>query len=89
MMYWLTGTAGSSARQYYEDAHSTEQPQVSDAPTGIAVFANDFQSIRSFSERDNTNIIHWSEYDGGGHFAAMEVPDILTEDLRKFFRQFR
>ncbi|MFT4413304.1 epoxide hydrolase family protein [Fredinandcohnia humi] len=89
MMYWLTGTAGSSARQYYEDAHANEQNQVSNARTGIAVFANDFQSIRHFSERDNTNIVHWSEYDRGGHFAAMEVPDILTEDLRKFFRHFR
>ncbi|WP_194540572.1 epoxide hydrolase family protein [Paenibacillus sp. JZ16] len=89
MMYWLTGTAGSSARQYYEDAHSGVQHEVSHAPTGIAVFANDFQSIRRFAERDNTNIVHWCEYERGGHFAAMEVPDILTEDLRKFFRQFR
>ncbi|MDQ0063019.1 epoxide hydrolase family protein [Paenibacillus harenae] len=89
MMYWLTRTAGSSARQYYEDAHPHAQHVVSNAPTGIAVFANDFQSIRRFAERDNTNILQWSEYERGGHFAAMEVPDILTEDLRKFFRQFR
>jgi pimeloyl-ACP methyl ester carboxylesterase len=89
MMYWLTCTAGSSARQYYEDAHAEVQKEPSHAPTGIAVFANDFQSIRRFAERDNTNIVHWSEYDRGGHFAAMEVPDILTGDLRKFFRQFR
>ncbi len=54
---------------------------VSDAPTGIAVFANDFQSIRLFSERDNTTIIQWSEYERGGHFAAIEVPDI--QDLKK------
>ncbi|MBB6633118.1 epoxide hydrolase family protein [Cohnella thailandensis] len=89
MMYWLTGTAGSSARQYYEDARAAHRSEPSRAPTGIAVFANDFQSIRHFAERDNTNIVHWSEYERGGHFAAMEVPDILAEDLRKFFRLFR
>lgn len=89
MMYWLTGTAGSSARQYYEDAKAGYSTVPSAAPTGIAVFANDFQSIRRFAERDNTNIVHWSEYERGGHFAAMEVPEVLAEDLRKFFRLFR
>ncbi len=77
-------------RQYYEDAHdrdAVEGPNT--APTGVAVFAGDFLSIRPFAERDNTNIVHWAEYDHGGHFAAMEAPDVLTEDIRTFFRPLR
>jgi hypothetical protein len=45
-------------------------------------------SIRHLAERTH-NIVHWTEFDRGGHFPAMEVPDLLVEDLRRFFRQFR
>lgn len=89
-LYWLTNTAGSSARMYYEDAHADYEAEEENAvPTGVAVFPNDFQTIRSFAERANTNIIHWSEFDRGGHFAAMEVPELLVDDLREFFRALR
>ncbi|WP_227379627.1 epoxide hydrolase family protein [Haladaptatus halobius] len=89
-LYWLTNTAGSSARMYYEDAHADYEAEEENAvPTGVAVFPNDFQTIRSFAERANTNIIHWSEFDRGGHFAAMEVPELLVDDLREFFRGLR
>ena len=47
---------------------------MSAARTGVAVFADDFRTIRAFAERDNTNIVHWSHFDRGGHYAAMEVP---------------
>jgi epoxide hydrolase len=87
MLYWLTGTAGSSASIYYEDKHAGGWPQPSDVPTGVAVFAGDI-SIRRYAERSN-NILHWSEFDRGGHFAAMEVPDLLVSDVREFFRRFR
>ena len=90
MLYWLTRTSGSSARMYYEDGHTGRTGTgTNTAPTGVAVFANDFHSIRPFAERDNTNIVHWSEYATGGHFAAMETPDLLTGDLRTFFRPLR
>ena len=46
------------------------------------------QGIRRFAERSN-NIVHWSEFDRGGHFAAMEVPDLLVGDVREFFRLVR
>jgi pimeloyl-ACP methyl ester carboxylesterase len=59
----------------------------SGVPTGVAVFAGD-SSIRRFAEREHT-IVHWSEFDDGGHFAAMEVPDLLTADVREFFRPLR
>lgn len=91
MLYWLTGTAGSAAQLYYENAHSgsEDQQQPSTFPMGIAVFPTDFLSIRPFAERDNKNIVHWTEFDRGGHFAAMEVPELLIEDVRAFFRSLR
>jgi pimeloyl-ACP methyl ester carboxylesterase len=88
MLYWLTGTAGSSARLYYENVHGgrwSQQPGTT--PTGVAVFAEDY-AIRRYGERAN-NIVHWSEFDRGGHFAAMEVPQLLTADIREFFRSLR
>ena len=56
-------------------------------PTGVAVFAEDF-AIRRYAERGN-NIVHWTEFDRGGHFAAMEAPDLLVGDVRSFFRGLR
>jgi len=59
-----------------------------ETPTGVSVFPNDFRSVRAFAERSN-NIVHWSQMDRGGHFAASDAPDLLVEDLRTFFRRFR
>jgi epoxide hydrolase len=87
MLYWLTATAGSSANSYYEDKHAGAWPQPSGVPTGVAVFAEDI-SIRRYAEQSN-NIVHWSEFDRGGHFAALEAPDLLTADIRDFFRPLR
>ena len=87
MLYWLTGTAGSSANIYYEDKHSGAWPQPSSVPTGVAVFAEDI-SIRRYAEQAN-NVVHWSEFDRGGHFAAMEAPDLLVGDVREFFGPLR
>lgn len=95
-LYWLTGTAGSSLRFYYEDAHATEHPtEPTVVPTGLAMFAGDFQSIRRFAERDHSNIVSWNSYDtaaasGGandaaGHYAAHEAPEVLVGDIRRFF----
>ena len=88
MLYWLTGTANSSARLYYENAHaSSSGKQPGTTPTGVAVFAGDY-AIRRYAERHH-NIVHWSEFDRGGHFAAMEEPDLLVGDIREFFRGVR
>jgi pimeloyl-ACP methyl ester carboxylesterase len=57
-------------------------------PTGVAVFAAD-NSIRSVVERLMPGIEHWSEFDRGGHFAAMEAPDPLAADIREFFQRLR
>ncbi|MFF4804986.1 epoxide hydrolase family protein [Streptomyces sp. NPDC001351] len=93
MLYWLPGTAGSAARIYYERAHATgrvAQPaEPSTVPTALALFPAELQiPLRHKAERTE-NIVRWTEFDRGGHFAAMEEPDLLVEDVRAFFRQLR
>ncbi|MPZ94096.1 MAG: alpha/beta fold hydrolase [Propionibacteriales bacterium] len=85
-VYWFTGTAGSSANAYYERFHDPSMwmpKEKSPVPMGVAVFPNDV-AIRRFAEKTAT-IVHWNEYDRGGHFAALEAPDLLVGDLREFF----
>ena len=96
-IYWLTGTAASSIRFYYEDAHATENSaEPTTVPTGLAMFKGDFQSIRRFAERDHKNIVSWHAYDvksthssspndAAGHYAAHEATDVLVGDIREFF----
>ncbi|MEV0185006.1 epoxide hydrolase family protein [Streptomyces sp. NPDC050625] len=93
MLYWLTGTGGSSARIYYERAHATGRAaapaEPSTAPTALAVFPAEIQlPLRHRAERTE-NLVRWTEFDRGGHFAAMEEPDLLVGDVRAFFRQLR
>jgi len=99
-IFWFTGAGASSAHATYEGMQAyramvAQQSQSAHAaagaqpgpPTGVAVFAAD-TTIRSLLDPGNT-IAHWSEFERGGHFPAMEVPDLLVGDLRKFFRRFR
>ena len=87
MLYWLTGTAGAAANLYFETMHSGNWPTPTTVPTGVAAFAEDV-AIRRYGEQ-GYNIVHWSDFDEGGHFAAMEVPDLLVGDDREFFRTLR
>lgn len=87
MIYWLTNTSASAARTYYENMHSGTWDPPSEVPTGVAVFARDI-AIRRYAEQ-SYNIVHWSEFDRGGHFAALEAPDLLVDDIRMFFRTLR
>jgi epoxide hydrolase len=86
MLYWLTGTAASSSRIYYENAHGSYFTSLerSETPVGVAVFDRDV-AIRRYAEYGN-NIVRWTDFDRGGHFAAMEEPDLLVDDIRAFFR---
>jgi pimeloyl-ACP methyl ester carboxylesterase len=84
-LYWFTNTSATAGRYHYEEAKSGAEPQLNHARTGVAVFADDFKTIRPLAERDNTNIVHWSSFDQGGHFASLERPADVTADLRKFF----
>ncbi len=84
-LYWLTNTYGSAARYHYEEQHAGAEPVLSTGRIGVAVFRDDFQTIRSLAERDNAGIAHWTELPRGGHFAALEVPEDVVADLRVFF----
>lgn len=88
-VYWFTGTANSAARLYAEFARSGGgwgKVEPSTVPTGVAQFPYEiFPPIRRFAERSN-NIVHWTELEHGGHFAAMEQPELLVEDVKAFFR---
>jgi pimeloyl-ACP methyl ester carboxylesterase len=90
-IYWLTGTVGSSIRRYYADAHPATEPptEPTATPTGVAIFAEDFQSVRKFADRDHANIISWNYYERGSHFSPHDAPDLLLADIREFFRPLR
>ena len=90
-IYWLTGTIGSSIRRYYADAlAAAEAPaEPTTTPTGVAIFAEDFQSVRKFADRDHANIISWNHYDRGSHFSPHDAPDLLLGDIREVFRSLR
>ncbi len=87
-IYWLTATAGSAARQYYEDSRTgagyREAPNT--VPTAVAVFPFDFRTVRAFAERSN-NVVRYTEFDRGGHFAYLTDPDLVVGDLRAFFAE--
>jgi epoxide hydrolase len=89
MLYWLTGTAGSAARMYYENSHVPDwfPTATSGVPTAVANFGEDV-AIRRWAEQANT-VVRWTEFDRGGHFAALEVPELLAGDVRQFFGSLR
>lgn len=90
MLYWLTGTAASSARMYWESLGHAFSKTPTDMPLGAAVFPNEIlYPSRRAAEKIFTNIIHWREFDHGGHFAAFENPDILVTELRECFAKMR
>lgn len=91
-LYWVTGTGTSSCRIYWEmrQAGRSAVPQdVVRVPTGVANFPGEVTKLpRPWVER-RYNVVHWTEPPRGGHFAAMEVPDLFVDDVRRFFRQVR
>ena len=96
-IYWFTGTAGSAAQLYVETAAMLptnptppSPPPPLPVPLGVAVYPHDpGQPIRRWADRMFPNIVHWNELDRGGHFAAMEEPDLFVDDLRAFARTLR
>lgn len=87
-IYWFTDTARSVANFYYERFHDAAMfapAPKGTMPTGVAVFKDGDYAIRRFAEKAH-NITHWSEFYSGGHFPALEVPDLLVGDIREFFR---
>ena len=83
-LQWLTNTAAGATRMHYTEKDVA--PRVNHGRIGVAVFADDFRSMRPFAERDNTGIVSWTEHPRGGHFAAMEVPEEVVGAIRVFYR---
>lgn len=90
-IYWVTGTAASSARIYYESRVSaTGQPDpYIKVPVGAAIFPKELSLPPRRWVEARFNIVRWTEMPRGGHFAALETPDLLVEDMRAFFAGLR
>jgi microsomal epoxide hydrolase len=93
MIYWVTETIGSSARLYHEDGLLSEQQlkagQFIEVPAGVVTLPKDLTyPPRELGERF-LRIARWTELPRGGHFAALEVPELLVEDIRSFMRPLR
>ena len=92
LIHWVTHTINSSKRLYYEHLHNPWRPSADDpvkVPTGVANFPKEpWRDFRRSVEKAY-NIIHWSEMPRGGHFPAMEEPQLLAEDICDFFRMLR
>nr|WP_051717076.1 epoxide hydrolase [Streptomyces sp. NRRL F-5727] len=93
-LYWLSGTATSSGRFYWEGTQAGGGPfnavDIPTVPVAVTVFPREiYPAPRSWGERAYGNLIHWNEVDRGGHFAAWEQPRLLAEELRTAFRTLR
>ncbi len=90
MLYWVTETAASSARIYWESFGRGGSREPVTVPSGFAVYpAEIVPPIRAWVEPMFPNIVHWAEQERGGHFAAFEVPELFVPDIREFARRFR
>ena len=96
-LYWLTGTAASAARSYWEDGLALAQalasgqapPQVS-LPVGFTTFPGEiWRTPRSWVENSYPNVSYFNEVDRGGHFAAWEEPELFSDEMRAAFRTLR
>lgn len=89
MMYWLNNAAGSSARLYWESFNNPGMDPIS-MPVGCSIFPREiFRSSRRWAEKRFTNLIHWNELERGGHFAALEQPELFVQEVRNCFRVLR
>lgn len=96
-LYWFTATAASSGALYHEalggsnrNSHLLGGPWELSCPAGVAVFAHDVNlPLRRFADAVLPTVSHWSEFDRGGHFPALEVPELYVGDVRAFTRTLR
>ncbi len=88
--YWLTNSGVSSARLYWESKLGFFDAKGVELPVGVTVFPDElYPAPRSWAEKAYPNLIHFNEVDEGGHFAAWEQPQILSEEIRATFRSLR
>jgi pimeloyl-ACP methyl ester carboxylesterase len=89
-LFWLTTTAISSARIYWENKFAFFSAKGVSVPVAVSVFPDElYQAPRSWAERAYPNLIHYNRVEKGGHFAAWEQPQLLVEELRTAFRSLR
>jgi pimeloyl-ACP methyl ester carboxylesterase len=89
-LYWLTKTAISAARIYWENRFAFYSAKGVTVPVAVSVFPEEFyQAPRSWAEAAYPNLIHYNKVAKGGHFAGWEHPQLLTEELRTAFRSLR
>lgn len=89
MLYWLPGTAASSARLYWESLRNFAAGST-DIPVACSIFPKEItRPSRQWAEYKYSNIIYWGEPERGGHFAAFEQPEIFTSEIRNAFRSIR
>jgi pimeloyl-ACP methyl ester carboxylesterase len=89
-LYWLTNTAASSARIYWDNYPESFVGGRIDLPVGASIVPKEiYRAPRSWAERDYPQLIHWNELPKGGHFAAFEQPDLFVGELRTCFAKLR
>jgi pimeloyl-ACP methyl ester carboxylesterase len=89
-LYWLTNTAVSSARLYWENKLPFFVPLGVATPVAVSAFPDEFyQAPRSWAERAYPRLIHHNRLDKGGHFAAWEQPELFSQEIRAAFRSLR
>lgn len=89
MIYWVTETPASAARIYFERQFYNGGRSQGRVPVGVALFPKEINvPPRKWVEKQY-NLTHWTEMPRGGHFAALEAPELLVEDVRKFFGKLR
>jgi pimeloyl-ACP methyl ester carboxylesterase len=89
-VYWLTGTAVSSARLYWENKLAFFAPQGVTVPVAVSAFPDElYQAPKSWAERAFPKLIHYNKLDKGGHFAAWEQPDLFVSEIRTSFKSLR
>lgn len=89
-LYWLTNTAVSSARLYWENKLAFFAPKHVNIPVAVSVFPDEiYAAPRSWAEKAFPKLIHYNRLEKGGHFAAWEQPQLFTRELRESFRSLR
>ena len=89
MVYWLTNSAASSARLYWESFRTPNLDPVT-MPSGASIFPKEiFRSSRRWAEKRFQQLVYWNELDRGGHFAAFEQPELFVQEVRACFRAMR
>ena len=92
MFYWLTKSASSSARLYWESFGSFggNPEEKLEIPIGCSIFPKEIsRTPRSWAEQVYSNIVYWNELEKGGHFAAFEQPELFINEIRSCFRIIR